>query len=143
LERALDRSPGRFNSLYGAGRAAEHAGDTERATSYYGQLVANCREADTSRPRAPRSLPGCHRRDGPRDGSRWCGRSRCGTRISPLGPSQRRALRDAEAGATSGGIAAETQLAGWIRADSPGFSWNLGSGENTGLSMPLDVGGLL
>jgi tetratricopeptide (TPR) repeat protein len=51
LERALDRSPGRFNSLYGAGRAAEHAGDTERATSYYGQLVENCREAETSRPR--------------------------------------------------------------------------------------------
>lgn len=36
---ALERSPNRFNSLYGAGRAAEQVGDREQATRYYRQLV--------------------------------------------------------------------------------------------------------
>lgn len=37
-ETALERSPNRFNSLYGLGRAAELAGDDEAAL-YYEQLV--------------------------------------------------------------------------------------------------------
>lgn len=36
---ALDRSPNRFNSLYGAGRAAELAGDEETAARFYRELV--------------------------------------------------------------------------------------------------------
>lgn len=36
----LARSPNRFNSLYGAGRAAEMLGDTSNAALYYKQLVA-------------------------------------------------------------------------------------------------------
>jgi tetratricopeptide (TPR) repeat protein len=38
-EAALERSPNRFNSLYGAGRAAELADDAESAASYYGKLL--------------------------------------------------------------------------------------------------------
>ena len=37
---ALTRSPNRLNSLYGAGRAAESAGDLETARDYYRRLVA-------------------------------------------------------------------------------------------------------
>ena len=39
---SLKTDPNRFNSLYGAGRAAEMAGDKEEAASYYAQLVKNC-----------------------------------------------------------------------------------------------------
>jgi Tfp pilus assembly protein PilF len=41
-EAALGRSPNRFNSLYGAGRAAELAGDDEAAAGYYRRLLAIC-----------------------------------------------------------------------------------------------------
>ena len=47
---ALKRSPNRFNSLYGAGRAAELAGDSETATDYYKQLLAIAPEATGDRP---------------------------------------------------------------------------------------------
>ena len=43
-EAALARSPNRFNSLYGAGRAAELASDSERAARFYGKLLENCPE---------------------------------------------------------------------------------------------------
>jgi hypothetical protein len=36
---SLERSPNRFNSLYGAAMAADALGDTEAAASYFGQLV--------------------------------------------------------------------------------------------------------
>jgi hypothetical protein len=36
---ALERSPNRFNSLYGAGRAAELGGDGDKAALYYRKLV--------------------------------------------------------------------------------------------------------
>jgi tetratricopeptide (TPR) repeat protein len=39
-EEALKKSPNRFNSLYGAGHAAEKSGNPEKATFYYRQLVA-------------------------------------------------------------------------------------------------------
>jgi tetratricopeptide (TPR) repeat protein len=39
-ESTLERSPNRRNSLFGAGRAAELAGDDEVARRYYGQLVS-------------------------------------------------------------------------------------------------------
>jgi tetratricopeptide (TPR) repeat protein len=38
-EASLVRSANRFNSLYGAGRAAELSGDEEKATLYYKKLV--------------------------------------------------------------------------------------------------------
>ena len=38
-EAALLRSANRFNSLYGAGRAAELAGNKEKAVLYYKKLV--------------------------------------------------------------------------------------------------------
>jgi tetratricopeptide (TPR) repeat protein len=48
-EAALDRSPNRFNSLWGAGRAAELIGDTEGAVTYYRALLELCDNADTER----------------------------------------------------------------------------------------------
>ena len=50
-EAALERSPNRFNSLYGAGRAAELAGDREGATRYYRALLEVTANADTERKR--------------------------------------------------------------------------------------------
>lgn len=46
-ERALMRSRNRFNSLYGAGRAAELTGDIPEATKYYERLSAQAEKADT------------------------------------------------------------------------------------------------
>jgi hypothetical protein len=48
---ALDRSPNRFNSLYGAGRAAELAGDRDTAAGYYQTLIEVTANADTDRER--------------------------------------------------------------------------------------------
>ena len=41
-EASLREAPGRFNSLYGAGRAAEAAGRREVAARMYGALLAQC-----------------------------------------------------------------------------------------------------
>jgi len=41
-EAAMRSAPNRFNSLYGAGRAAELSGDREKARQHYARLVANC-----------------------------------------------------------------------------------------------------
>jgi tetratricopeptide (TPR) repeat protein len=46
-ETALARSPNRLNGLYGAGRAAELAGDAEKAERYYTALLALTEPADT------------------------------------------------------------------------------------------------
>lgn len=46
-ETALERSPNRLNSLYGAGRAAEQSGDAEKARGYYTALVELTAAADT------------------------------------------------------------------------------------------------
>ena len=46
---ALERSPNRFNSLYGAGRAAELAGDEATAADYYRQLMEIAPEATGER----------------------------------------------------------------------------------------------
>lgn len=50
-ETELKRSPNRLNSLYGAGRAAELAGDKKKAEVYYQTLVKLTAQADTKRPR--------------------------------------------------------------------------------------------
>lgn len=49
-EASLQISPNRFNSLYGAGRAAELAGNSEKAKSYYSKLVEFTAKADSDRP---------------------------------------------------------------------------------------------
>ncbi len=41
-EAALKESPNRFDGIYGAARAAELAGNTEKAKGYYTQLVKIC-----------------------------------------------------------------------------------------------------
>lgn len=52
---ALERSPNRFNSLYGAARAAELAGDREEAGRYYGALLEVTANADSERARLERA----------------------------------------------------------------------------------------
>jgi len=49
-EATLVDEPNRFRSLYGAGRAAERAGDPARARAFYTSLVTLCANADTVRP---------------------------------------------------------------------------------------------
>jgi hypothetical protein len=46
----LERSPNRFYSLFGAGRAAELGGDTDAAAKYYQLLLDNCPDATDERP---------------------------------------------------------------------------------------------
>ncbi len=54
-EKALDRSPNRFNSLYGAGRAAEAAGLSERAAFFYQRLIDISANDISGRPRLDRA----------------------------------------------------------------------------------------
>jgi tetratricopeptide (TPR) repeat protein len=46
----LARSPNRFHSLFGAGRAAELGGDSDAAAKYYQLLLDNCPDATDERP---------------------------------------------------------------------------------------------
>jgi predicted Zn-dependent protease len=48
-ERSLADSPNRFNGLYGAGRAAQTAGDRIKARRYYQELVTICSHAEGGR----------------------------------------------------------------------------------------------
>ena len=50
FESTLVEEPNRFRSLYGAGRAAERAGDASRARTFYTSLVNLCSNADSVRP---------------------------------------------------------------------------------------------
>ena len=50
-EIALVRNPNRFNSLYGAGHAAELGGNTNKAKFYYEMLIEMTANADTARVR--------------------------------------------------------------------------------------------
>lgn len=49
FETALLASPNRFNSLYGAARAAEFSGEAAKAKSFYAKLTAICDQADGER----------------------------------------------------------------------------------------------
>jgi len=49
FETSLRSAPNRFNGLYGAARAAKLASNRKRAKTYYGKLVALCRQADSVR----------------------------------------------------------------------------------------------
>ena len=46
LEMALEKGADRFRSLFGAARAAEQAGDLEKARHYYGEAVRLCAGSD-------------------------------------------------------------------------------------------------
>jgi tetratricopeptide (TPR) repeat protein len=48
-EASLRVAPNRFKALYGAAKAAERAGERERAKSYYEKLLATAAAADTER----------------------------------------------------------------------------------------------
>jgi hypothetical protein len=50
FEASATREPNRFNGLFGAARAAELSGNTAKAKTLYGRLVALCDRADTERP---------------------------------------------------------------------------------------------
>jgi hypothetical protein len=52
---SLKISPNRFNGLYGAGHAAEKAGDLDAAKSYYTQLVQLAPSGEAVRPRIKRA----------------------------------------------------------------------------------------
>ncbi|MBZ5526444.1 MAG: hypothetical protein LAN71_00880 [Acidobacteriia bacterium] len=47
-EASLKEAPGRFNGLYGAGRAAELSGESGKAKEFYAQLAKNCEGAGHS-----------------------------------------------------------------------------------------------
>jgi tetratricopeptide (TPR) repeat protein len=50
FEHSMRVEPNRFNGLAGAARAAQRAGNTEKARTYYTQLVSLCDHADDARP---------------------------------------------------------------------------------------------
>jgi tetratricopeptide (TPR) repeat protein len=50
FEATIKKEPNRFLALYGAGQAAEQAGDRTQARQYYRQLVAICEGAPATRP---------------------------------------------------------------------------------------------
>jgi tetratricopeptide (TPR) repeat protein len=54
-EKSLKTDPNRFNGLYGAAQAAEHTGDAQLASRYYGQLVKNCANSHSDRPELARA----------------------------------------------------------------------------------------
>jgi tetratricopeptide (TPR) repeat protein len=50
FEAALRKEPSRFWTLFGAARAADRAGHSAKARTYYTRLVAQTAHADTERP---------------------------------------------------------------------------------------------
>jgi tetratricopeptide (TPR) repeat protein len=50
-QRSMDRSPGRFNSLYGAGMAADKMGDRESAINYFASLIEMTKGSEADWPR--------------------------------------------------------------------------------------------
>src|SRR5260370_32057215 len=50
FDKSLKETPKRFNSLYGAGRAAATLGESDRARDYFKQLLTSCQHADSQRP---------------------------------------------------------------------------------------------
>jgi tetratricopeptide (TPR) repeat protein len=50
FEAALKENPNRYRGLYGAARAAEAAGDRQKAEAYFSKFVAVSAKADTDRP---------------------------------------------------------------------------------------------
>ena len=50
FRQAVEKEPGRFRGLYGAGRAAQAIGNSELARAYYSRLIETCENADSERP---------------------------------------------------------------------------------------------
>jgi tetratricopeptide (TPR) repeat protein len=50
FEVSLKENPNRYRGLYGAARAAEAAGDRQKAEAYFTKFVAVSAKADTDRP---------------------------------------------------------------------------------------------
>jgi predicted Zn-dependent protease len=50
FEASQKKEPSRFRGYYGAGRAAEMAGDREKAAQNYRELLVLAQRADTERP---------------------------------------------------------------------------------------------
>ena len=50
FETSQQREPNRFRGLYGAARAAQAAGDRQKATDYFARLVALAKNAEGTRP---------------------------------------------------------------------------------------------
>ncbi len=48
-EASLKTNPNRFDSLYGAAKSAQLAGDIQKANAYYSQLIKNCSGAHPER----------------------------------------------------------------------------------------------
>ena len=55
FEATLKENPNRYRGLYGAARAAEMAGDRQKAAGYFEKLVALATKADTPRPEIARA----------------------------------------------------------------------------------------
>jgi tetratricopeptide (TPR) repeat protein len=55
FEASLKENPNRYRGLYGAARAAETAGDRQKAAAYFEQFVALSKNADTVRPELARA----------------------------------------------------------------------------------------
>jgi tetratricopeptide (TPR) repeat protein len=55
FEKSMKVDPNRFNGLYGAGRAAELAGSSDKMRGYYGRLLRNCAPAQGKRPELVRA----------------------------------------------------------------------------------------
>jgi hypothetical protein len=54
-EASQQREPNRFRGFYGAARAAEAAGDRDKAAMYYGKLLALANSTDSERPELARA----------------------------------------------------------------------------------------
>jgi tetratricopeptide (TPR) repeat protein len=54
-EASLNEPPNRYRGLYGAARAAEAAGDRQKAAGYFEKVVALSKNADTTRPEFERA----------------------------------------------------------------------------------------
>ena len=55
FEASQVREPNRFRGLYGAARAAEAAGDRQKAADYFAKLVAMTKDANSTRPELTRA----------------------------------------------------------------------------------------
>ena len=55
FEASHAREPNRFRGFYGAARAAEAAGDRQKAAEYFGKLLALAKTADSARPEITRA----------------------------------------------------------------------------------------
>ena len=55
FEASQVREPNRFRGYYGAARAAEAAGDQQKASDHYAKLVALTKNADSARPELARA----------------------------------------------------------------------------------------